>query len=112
MRLHTIGFLARRLTPSLQQKKTPELIRSLGTMVGRMHYVSQTLELPHWFTCPRYDIDWVTSKVEAALGTDMDSSAEELAKLSSLLSRFSQFVREQGDGRDVFWTDSLRSGTP
>ena len=83
-------------------EKTPELIRSLGTMVGRMHYVSQTLELPHWFTCPRYDIDWVTSKVEAALGTDMDSSAEELAKLSSLLSRFSQFVREQGDGRDVF----------
>ena len=67
-----------------------------------MHSVSQTLELPHWFTCPRYDIDWVTSKVEAALGTDMDYSPEELAKLSSLLSRFSQFVREQGDGRDVF----------
>ena len=83
-------------------EKTPELIRSLGTMVGRMHYVSQTLELPHWFTRPRYDIDWVTSKIEAAFGTDMDYSPEELAKLSSFLSRFSQFVREQGDGRDIF----------
>ena len=65
-------------------KKTPELIRSLGIMVGRMHYVSETLELPQWFTRPRYDIDWVTPQVEKALGNDeMDSSAEELAKLSS-----------------------------
>ena len=84
-------------------EKTPELIRSLGIMVGRMHYVSETLELPHWFTRPRYDIDWVASKVEAALGRDnMDASTEEFAKLSSLPSRFSQFVTEQGEGRDVF----------
>ena len=83
-------------------EKTPELIRNLGTMVGRMHLVSETLELPHWFTRPRYDIDWVTSKIEAALGSDMDASAEELAKFSSLSSRFSQFVKEHGEGRDVF----------
>ena len=83
-------------------EKTPELIRSLGTIVGRMHSVSQTLELPRWFTRPRYDIDWVTSKVEAALGTNMDYSTEERAKLSSLPSRFSQFVTEHGEGRDVF----------
>ena len=83
-------------------EKTPELIRNLGTMVGRMHSVSQTLELPRWFTRPRYDIDWVTSKVEAALGTNMDYSPEELAKLSSLPSRFSRFVTEHGEGRDVF----------
>ena len=83
-------------------EKTPELIRSLGTMAGRMHHVSETLELPQWFTRPRYDIDWVTSKVEAALGNDMDASTEERAKLSSLSSRFSQFVTEQGEGRDVF----------
>ena len=83
-------------------EKTSELIRSLGTMVGRMHYVSQTLELPHWFTRPRYDIDWATSKVEAALGMDMDYSSEEFAKLSSLSSRFSRFVIEQGEGQDVF----------
>ena len=81
-------------------EKTPELIRSLGIMVGRMHYVSQTLELPRWFIRPRYDIDWATSKVKAALG--IDSSAEELAKLSSLSSRFSQFVTEHGEGRNVF----------
>ena len=84
-------------------EKTPELIRSLGIMVGRMHYVSETLELPHWFTRPRYDIDWVTSQVEAALGIEsMDYSAEAREKLSSLPSRFSRFVREQGEGRDVF----------
>ena len=83
-------------------EKTPELIRSLGIMVGRMHLVSETLELPQWFTRPRYDIDWITSKVEAALGIDRDSSAAELAKLSALPSRFSQFVMEQGEGRDVF----------
>ena len=72
-------------------EKTPELIRSYGNMVGRMHSVSETLELPHWFTRPRYDIDWVTSEVEEALG-----------KLSSLPSRFSRFASEQGEGRDVF----------
>ena len=83
-------------------EKTPELIRSLGTMVGRMHHVSETLELPQWFTRPRYDIDSVTSKIEAALGNDMDASAAEHAKLSSLSSRFSQFATEQGEGRDVF----------
>ena len=84
-------------------EKTPELIRDLGTMVGRMHCVSETLELPNWFTRPRYDIDWVTSKVEAALGNDdIDESSENFAKLSSLPSRFSQFVTEQGEGRDVF----------
>ncbi len=83
-------------------EKTPELIRNLGTMVGRMHHVSETLELPQWFTRPRYDIDSVTSKIEAALGNDMDASAAEHAKLSSLSSRFSRFVAEQGEGRDVF----------
>ena len=83
-------------------ERTPELIRSLGTIVGRMHHVSETLKLPQWFTCPRYDMDWVTTKVEAALGNDMDTSSEEHAKLTSLSSRFSQFVKEQGKGRDVF----------
>ncbi len=83
-------------------EKTPELIRNLGTMVGRMHSVSQTLELPRWFTRPRYHIDWVTLQVEKALGSDMDYSPEELAKLSSLSSRFSRFVTEHGEGQDVF----------
>ena len=84
-------------------EKTPELIRGLGTMVGRMHRVSETLELPNWFTRPRYDIDWVTSKVETALeNDDMDNSAETFEKLSSLPSRFSQFAMEQGEGRNVF----------
>ena len=84
-------------------EKTPELIRSLGTMVGRMHRVSETLELPNWFTRPRYDMDWVTSKVEKALRNDyIDASPEERTKLSSLSSRFSRFVAEQGEGRDVF----------
>ena len=84
-------------------EKTPELIRNLGTMVGRMHHVSETLELPQWFTRPRYDIDSVTLKIEAALESDhTDASAEEFAKLSSLSSRFSQFVTEQGEGRNVF----------
>ena len=84
-------------------EKTPELIRGLGNMVGRMHFVSKTLELPHWFTRPRYDIDWIISKVEKAFESDhTDVSAEAFAKLSSLSSRFSQFVAEQGEGRDVF----------
>ena len=83
-------------------EKTPELIRNLGSMVGRMHHVSETLELPQWFTRPRYDTDWITAKIEAALGSDTDASAAEHAKLSSLSSRFSQFVTKQGDGRDVF----------
>ena len=84
-------------------EKTPELIRNLGTMVGRMHHVSETLELPQWFTRPRYDIDSVTLKIEAALESDhTDASAEEFAKLSSLSSRFLQFVTEQGEGRNVF----------
>ena len=84
-------------------EKTPELIRSLGIMVGRMHDVSQTLELPHWFTRPRYDIDWVTSRVEKALGNDsMDYSQEERTKISALPSRFSRFAAEQGEGRDAF----------
>ena len=83
-------------------EKTPELIRNLGNMVGRMHHISETLELPHWFTRPRYDTDWITAKIEAALGSDTDASAAEHAKLSSLSSRFSQFVTEQGEGRDVF----------
>lgn len=84
-------------------EKTPKLIRSLGSMVGRTHAVSQTLELPHWFTRPRYDLDWVTSKVEKALeNDDVDASSEDRTKLSSLLSRFSRFVTEHGDGRDVF----------
>ena len=84
-------------------EKTPELIRNLGNMVGRMHSVSETLELPRWFTRPRYDIDWIISKVEKALESDhTEASAEAFAKLSSLSSRFSQFVAEQGEGRDVF----------
>ena len=84
-------------------EKTPELIRNLGNIVGRIHHVSETLELPQWFTRPRYDIDWFTPKIEAALGRDhTDASAEEQAKLSSLSSRLSQFVAEQGEGRDVF----------
>ncbi len=83
-------------------EKTPELIRNLGIMVGRMHHVSQTLELPDGFTRPRYGIDWITSKVEDALGADIDVSTEEFAKLSALSSRFSQFVTEHGEGRDVF----------
>ncbi len=83
-------------------EKTPELIRRLGTMVGRMHHVSETLALPQWFTRPRYDTDWITAKIEAALGSNTDASAEEHAKLSSLSSRFSQFVTEHGERRDVF----------
>lgn len=83
-------------------EKTPELIRNLGTMVGRMHHISDTLELPQWFTRPRYDIEWITTKIEAALGSNTDASAEEHAKLSSLSSRFSQFVTEHGERRDVF----------
>ena len=83
-------------------KKTPELIRRLGNTVGRMHAVSETLELPPWFTRPRYDTDWITAKIEASLESDTDTSAEELAKLSALSSRFSQFVTEHGEGRDVF----------
>ena len=84
-------------------EKTPELIRRLGTVVGRIHSVSETLELPDWFTRPRYDIDWITSKIEKALESgDTDTSATELAKLSSLSSRFSQFVAEHGEGREVF----------
>ena len=78
--------------------KTPELIHRLGTVVGRMHYVSETLELPDWFTRPRYDIDWITPRIEEALTSDH----EEQAKLSSLSSRFSQFVAEHGERRDVF----------
>jgi len=83
-------------------EKTPELMRKLGIMMGRMHYVSEILELPHWFTRPRYNADWITAKVEAALGNDMGTSAAELAKFSTLSSRFSQFVTEHGEGRDVF----------
>ena len=84
-------------------EKTPELIRRLGSMVGRMHSVSETLELPDWFTRPRYDTDWINEKIEAALRSDTDASADELAKLSTdLSSRFSQFVPEHGEGRDVF----------
>ena len=87
-------------------EKTPKLIRSLGSMVGRMHAVSETLELPAWFTRPRYDLDydmdWFTAKIEAALESDKDTSAEELAKLSDLPSRLSRFVTEQGEGQDVF----------
>ena len=85
------------------EEKTPELIRRLGTMVGRMHSVSEMLELPDWFTRPRYDTDWITSKIEKALERDhTDASAEEFEKLSSLPSRFSRFVAEQGEGQDVF----------
>ena len=84
-------------------ERTPELIRRIGIMVGRMHAVSQTLELPPWFTRPRYDADSVTSRVEVALGNDsMDTSPEERAKLSARLSRFSRFATEQGEERDVF----------
>lgn len=84
-------------------ERTPKLIRRLGIMVGRMHAVSETLELPHWFTCPRYDADWVISKVETALGNEaMDASAEELTKLASLRSRFSRFATEHRERRDVF----------
>ena len=85
-------------------EKTPELIRSLGSMVGRMHAVSETLELPDWFTRPRYyDIEWVTLQVEKVLASgNTDGSAEELAKLASLPSRFSQFAKAQGEGRDAF----------
>ena len=81
-------------------EKTSELIRRLGTVVGRMHAVSQTLALPHWFTRPRYDADWITSKIEEALRSDdTDASPEDRAKLSS---RFSRFTAEHGEGRDVF----------
>ena len=84
-------------------EKTPELIRSLGIMVGRMHYVLQTLELPPWFTRPRYDSNWFISKIEEALKSDdMDASPEERTKLSALSSRFSRFVAEHGEGQDVF----------
>ena len=83
-------------------EKTPELIRRLGSTVGRMHRMSETLELPQWFTRPRYDKDWINEKIEASLGSDTDASTKELAKLSELSSRFSQFVTEQGEGRDVF----------
>ena len=85
-----------------EEEKTPELIRRLGNMVGRMHTVSETLELPHWFTRPRYDKDWINEKIEVSLDSDTDTSAEEFAKLSALSSRFSQFVTEHGEGRDVF----------
>ena len=85
------------------EEKTPELIRNLGIMVGRMHCMSETLELPQWFTRPRYDIDWLNPQVEEALGLDyMDYSAEELAKLTSLPARFLQLVAEHGEGRNVF----------
>ena len=83
-------------------EKTPELIRRLGSMVGRMHRMSETLELPEWFTRPRYDRDWINKKIEASLGSDTDASTKEFAKFSDLASRFSQFVTEQGEGRDVF----------
>ncbi|MYC74142.1 phosphotransferase [Candidatus Poribacteria bacterium] len=84
-------------------ERTPELIRRLGIMMGRMHRVSETLELPQWFTRPRYDSNWFISKIEEVLSSDnMHPSAEELTKLTSLRSRFSQFVAEQGEGRDVF----------
>ena len=84
-------------------EKTPELIQSLGIMVGRVHRVSETLELPSWFTRPRYNADWITSKIKEALrNDDVDTSSEERTKLSALLSRFSRFVAEQGEGRDVF----------
>ena len=82
-------------------EKTPELIRKLGTMVGHMHAVSETLELPDGFTRPRYDKDWINEKIEAAIGSDTDASTKELARLSALASRFSQFVTEHGEGRDV-----------
>ena len=82
-------------------------------MVGRMHAVSETLELPDWFTRPRYyDIAWVTLQVEKGLASgNIDASAEEREKLASLPSRFSQFVAEHGERTRCFWTDSLGSGT-
>ena len=85
-------------------ERTPELIRSLGVMVGRMHSVSETLELPDWFTRPRYyDIAWVTLQVEKVLASsNIDDSAEEREKLASLPARFSRFVAEHGEGRDAF----------
>ncbi len=85
-----------------EAEKTPELVRNLGIMVGRMHRMSETLELPDWFTRPRYDKNWINEKIEASLGNGTDASAEELAKFSDLSSRFSQFVTAQGEGRDVF----------
>ena len=73
-------------------------------MVGRMHSVSETLELPDWFTRPRYyDIAWVTLQVEKVLASsNIDDSAEEREKLASLPARFSRFVAEHGEGRDAF----------
>ena len=73
-------------------------------MVGRMHSVSEKLELPDWFTRPRYyDIEWVTLQVEKVLASgNIDDSTEEREKLSTLPSRFSQFVVEYGKGRDTF----------
>lgn len=84
-------------------ERTPELIRRLGIMVGRMHYVSEILELPPWFTRPRYDSNWFISKIEGALRSDdVNPSAEEFTRLSSLSSRFSQLFTEQGERREVF----------
>ena len=86
-----------------EAEKTPELIRKLGTMVGQMHAVSETLELPDWFTRPRYDIDWITAKVEKALTSNhTDYSTEALAKISSLPARFLQIVGGQAEAPDVF----------
>lgn len=86
-----------------EDEKTPELIRSLGIMLGRMHALSETLKLPHWFTRPRYDIDWINLKVEKAFGTDYKLySSRELEKLSTVSSRFSRFAAEHGEGRHVF----------
>ena len=86
-----------------EDEKTPELIRSLGTMLGRMHAISETLKLPQWFTRPRYDIDWINLKVEEAFGKDYRHySSREIEKLSSVSSRFSQFAAEHGEGRHVF----------
>ena len=83
--------------------KTPELIWSLGMMLGRMHAISETLKLPQWFTRPRYDIDWINLKVEKAFGKDYRYySARDLEKLSSVSSRFSRFAAEHGEGRHVF----------
>ncbi|MCG9134214.1 phosphotransferase [Candidatus Poribacteria bacterium] len=84
-------------------EKTPELIRRLGNMVGRMHAVSETLELPDGFTRPRYDIDWIAAKVEKVLTSDhTDASAAELAKLSTLPARFLQIIGEHAEAPDVF----------
>ncbi|MDE0555311.1 MAG: phosphotransferase, partial [Candidatus Poribacteria bacterium] len=93
----TLGALSR-------VEKTPALIRSLGVMVGRMHSVSETLELPDWFTRPRYyDIEWVTLQVEKVLASgNIGDSAEKREKLASLPSRFSEFAKVQDEGRDVF----------